>query len=133
MTMNRPGNAARRIAARTGVLALGSLLALGGLVGPWAATPVAGVSGIDVQLPVGHHITGHAYGPGHVALAGVGVSASGGQSSTPFDLTAADGSYTLQGVPDGTYQFDRDSGGHVAGRQGDRRRCRAPRSLRPDV
>jgi hypothetical protein len=103
-----------RLAQRAGAINLVALLALGGAIGPWSAAPAAALSGINIVLPAGHHITGHVYGPGHLPLAGVGVSAVGSDSNlaSPSAVTAADGSYTLYGVPDDTYlvRFDPPDG-----------------------
>ena len=81
----------------------GGLLALAGVVGPWSVRPAAAASGVDMTLPKGHSIAGHVTGPGGTPIAGIGLEADGDNGSGQ-GISAADGSFTIQGLRDGTYQ-----------------------------
>jgi multiple sugar transport system substrate-binding protein len=72
------------------------------------------VTGIDVTMPLGHHITGTVSGPGG-PLANVNVNANAGSFSFGFD-TDAGGTYSIL-VPSGTYtlNFHDKSGTYVNG------------------
>lgn len=73
---------------------------------PAGATPVtvaaSAVSGIDVQLPVGHLVKGTVTGPGGAPLGGVGVYPCASPECQQGWTTGADGSYTLNLAP-GSY------------------------------
>jgi len=76
-----------------------------------AATPVSvtvggTVSGINAQLAVGGTITGTVTGPGGTALSGVSVTAWGPGGIWSSADTAADGTYTITGLPAGSYTVE---------------------------
>ena len=95
-----PRTAVRRVRHAAMVLVVAGLL-------PLAATPVAaaGVTGIDLALPVGTTMTGHVFDAHGDPAAGVDV----GVCPDAFDCFAAsspsgaDGSFTVQGITPGTY------------------------------
>jgi len=91
--------------------AAAALIAFAAAASPWAAAPAAAVSGINVNLATGHVIRGTVTDPHGAPVAGVSASA---QSDTGFSsgVTAADGTFAIPGVVDGTYeiQFDPPEG-----------------------
>lgn len=89
---------------RANAMVLSTVLALAVSVAPVSVRPAAAVSGIDIELPAGHTISGTVTGPGSVPLAGAAVDASGDTSTSLGATTAADGSYVIHGLADGTYQ-----------------------------
>jgi hypothetical protein len=83
-------------------------------------TPVSvttsGVTGVDVQMPLGLQISGKVTGPGGVPLADIWVSANSSNFSGGTN-TASDGTYSLTVLPDSSYtvSFSDSSGSHVGG------------------
>jgi Bacterial Ig-like domain/Carboxypeptidase regulatory-like domain len=82
---------------------LGVALLLTGLA-PFAGNVQAVTTGRDVQLPVGHQIRGLVESPEGDPLAGSQVDVTDDQSVFLSAVTAADGTYTVHGVPDGQFR-----------------------------
>jgi hypothetical protein len=75
-----------------------------------------GVGGINVQMPVGFHITGTFIGQGGTVLGDVHVDTNAANGNHIGTMTNSDGTYTLT-VPAGDYQisFGEEDGAHVGG------------------
>lgn len=88
------------LAALAAVLIVAALAPAGG-------NARAATTGIDVQLPLGHRISGVITSPTGDPLEGVQVNASS-DTDDVSGMTAADGSYVIHAVADGTYKVSAD-------------------------